>query len=115
MGDKGSVLVIQKDVNKHRGFEEQLFQRTDGDWNIKLVLSSYTFTNDGAMGIPDGKSDCSACVGDQCGSCSKSMPYSKAFNADSYSYTLRSMVNGNKASSLETSTITFIIQAMRNW
>ena len=32
MQDKGSVLVIQKDVPRHRQFEEQLFNRTDADW-----------------------------------------------------------------------------------
>lgn len=92
MGDKGSVLVTEKNVEKHRGFEEQLFNRTDGDWQIKLVLSSYTFMNDGAMGIPDGKSDCDACVGDQCESCNKSMPYSKAHDPDACGYTCE--VNG---------------------
>ncbi len=92
MGDKGSVLVIQKDVPKHRGFEVQLFSRTDANWQIKLVLSSYTFMNNGAMGIPDGKSDCAKCVGAQCTSCSKSMKYSKAFVADACGYTC--LVNG---------------------
>ena len=86
MGDKGSVLVIEKNVDKHRGFEEQLFNRTDGDWQIKLLLSSYTFMDDGAMGIPDGKSDCSQCLGDQCSSCTKSMAYSKAFDPESCGY-----------------------------
>lgn len=46
MGDKGSVLVIQKDVNLHRGFETLLFSRTDGNWKIRLVLSSYTLRKD---------------------------------------------------------------------
>ena len=32
MGDKGTVLVIAKDVQKHREFEKQLFTRTDGNW-----------------------------------------------------------------------------------
>ena len=64
MQDKGSVLVREKDVPKHRGFEELLFNRTDADWDIKLVLSSYSFMDDGAMGVPDGKSDCKACKGD---------------------------------------------------
>lgn len=63
MGDKGSVLIKDKNVGLHRGFETQLFSRTDGDWKIKLVLSSYTFMNNGAAGIPDGKSDCAACIG----------------------------------------------------
>ena len=86
MGDKGSVLIKDKNVSLHRGFETQLFNRTDGDWKIKLVLSSYTFMNNGAAGIPDGKSDCAACIGAQCTSCSKSMKYSKAFNANSCGY-----------------------------
>lgn len=29
-----------------------LFRSTDGNWQIKLVLSSYTFMNSGAMGFP---------------------------------------------------------------
>lgn len=48
MGDTGSVLVKEKDVNKHRDFEKQLFSRTDGNWQIKTVLSSYSFMDDGA-------------------------------------------------------------------
>lgn len=63
MQSAGSVLVIAKDVNLHRNFEKQLFTRTDGNWQIRLVLSSYSFMNNGASGIPDGKSDCKNCVG----------------------------------------------------
>ena len=92
MQDKGSVLVKEKDVSKHRGFEELLFNRTDADWKIKLVLSSYTFMNNGAQGIPDGKSDCSACTGTQCASCNKSMKYSNAHDATACGYTCT--VNG---------------------
>ena len=56
-----------------------MFTRTDVEWKIKLVLSSYSFMKDGASGFPDGKSDCSACVGEHCKTyCSKSMPYQKA-------------------------------------
>lgn len=76
MADKGSVLVRTKDVNKHRDFEIQLFTRTDGDWDIRAVLSSYTFMDNGAMGIPDGMSDCANCKGDQCNTCTKSMKFS---------------------------------------
>jgi len=64
MGDKGSVLVKEKDVNKHRNFEKQLFSRNDGNWQIKTVLSSYSFMNDGSQGFPDGLSDCKNCTGD---------------------------------------------------
>ena len=115
MGDKGSVLVIQKDVPKHRGFEVQMFSRTDADWQIKLVLSSYTFMNNGAMGIPDGKSDCAMCVGAQCTSCSKSMKYSKAFVADACGYTC--LVNGSWQEGVYTRVHRdfSIINAMRAW
>jgi alpha-amylase len=87
MGDKGSILVLEKNVPKHRGFEVELFARTDGDWKIRLVLSSYTFMGNGAMGFPDGESDCSKCVGeDRCKGC-KSMAYSKAHDTNACGYT----------------------------
>jgi len=115
MGDKGSVLVKDKNVPLHRGFEVQLFTRTDGNWQIKLVLSSYTFMNDGAMGIPDGRSDCTKCVGAQCNSCSKSMPFSKAHDPDVCGYTCE--VNGQWQEGVYTRVHRdyAIIQAMRDW
>jgi len=58
MGDRGSVLVKDKDIARHRRFETLLFSRTDADWKIKLVLSSYVFGDNGASGFPDGLSDC---------------------------------------------------------
>jgi len=71
--------------------------------------------NDGAMGIPDGKSDCSACKGDQCSSCNKSMAYSKAFDADACGYTCE--VDGQWQEGVYTRVHRDydIIQAMRNW
>jgi len=115
MGDKGSVLVIQKDVGKHRQFEQQLFSRTDADWVIKLVLSSYTFMDNGAMGPPDGKSDCSKCVGEQCKSCNKSMPFSKAHDSNVCGYTCE--VDGQWKQGVYTRVHRDldIINAMRKW
>lgn len=63
MQDKGSVLIKDKDVAKHRSFETLLFTRTDADWRIKLILSSYQFMNAGGNGYPDGLSDCSLYTG----------------------------------------------------
>ena len=54
---------------------------------MKLVLSSYSFMDNGAMGPPDGKSDCSMCKGDQCNQCTKSMPFSAAHDPDVCGYT----------------------------
>jgi alpha-amylase len=63
MGDTGSVLIKEKNVDKHRNFNIQMFTRTDGNWQIRLVLSSYTFYDStGAYGFPDGHSDCAKCL-----------------------------------------------------
>jgi hypothetical protein len=43
--------------------------------------------NNGGSGIPDGMSDCVKCVGPNCDSCSKSVPYSKAHDASVCGYT----------------------------
>lgn len=115
MQDKGSVLIKDKNVQKHRGFEELLFNRTDADWQIKLVLSSYSFTNNGAQGFPDGMSDCSKCVGAHCADCKKSMPYAKAHDPNVCGYTCE--VNGQWQEGAYTRVHRdlSIIQAMRGW
>jgi len=41
MGDKGSVLVKEKNIQKHKFFLQELFRRNDGNWKIRLILSSY--------------------------------------------------------------------------
>lgn len=55
-----------------------MFTRTDGNWKIRLILSSYTFMESvGAYGFPDGHSDCARCESDECKKqCNKSVPYS---------------------------------------
>jgi alpha-amylase len=115
MQDKGSVLIKEKNVPKHRGFEELLFNRTDANWKIRLVLSSYSYSADGALGIPDGHSDCSQCVGEHCGDCHKTMPYSKAHDPNVCGYTCE--VDGQWQDGVYTRVHRdmAIIQAMRNW
>jgi alpha-amylase len=115
MQDFGSVLIKDKDVQKHRGFEVQLFTRTEANWKIKLVLSSYSFMNNGAAGFPDGRSDCDTCKGDHCQDCSKSMKYSKAYDADACGYTCE--VDGQWMEGVYTRVHrdADIINAMRQW
>ncbi|KAH8144873.1 uncharacterized protein LAJ45_11143 [Morchella importuna] len=88
MQDKGSVLIKDKDAAKHRAFEVQLFSRTDADWQIKLVLSSYMFMDNGAAGFPDGLSDCSLYTGSQSTSGCLGVPKDTAYVANACSYTL---------------------------
>jgi alpha-amylase len=71
--------------------------------------------NNGAQGIPDGKSSCSACEGDQCDSCNKSMEFSKAYDPNSCGYDAGS--NGNWVEGVYTRVHRdqTIINAMRGW
>ena len=71
--------------------------------------------NNGAQGIPDGKSDCSKCVGAYCSSCTKSVPYSKAHDPNVCGYTC--LVNGQWQEGVYTRVHRDmgIIQAMRKW
>ncbi|DBA03479.1 TPA: hypothetical protein N0F65_002887 [Lagenidium giganteum] len=112
MGDKGSVLIKDKDVAKHRGFETLLFDRRDADWKIKVVLSSYTFTDDGAGGFPDGQSDCAGFDSSAGGKCKKSMPYEAAFRAGSCGYTVEGF-KGGKYTRVHRDLA--IVNAMRKW
>lgn len=115
MGDTGSVLVRERNVGKHRNFQQDLFRRKDGNWQIKLVLSSYTFMNNGAMGIPDGKSDCKACVGTYCNSCSKSMAYSKAYDPNSCGYDCEQNGSWKEGVYTRVHRDFAVVQAMRDW
>ena len=115
MQGAGSVLVKEKDVPRHRGFEIQLFDRTDGNWQIKLVLSSYSFMNNGSQGIPDGSSDCANCNGPQCNSCNKSMKFTPAHDPNVCGYSME--VNGawQEGAYTRVHRDYDVIQAMRRW
>ncbi|KAF8462963.1 glycoside hydrolase superfamily [Kalaharituber pfeilii] len=109
MQDKGSVLIRDKDVAKHRGFEVQLFTRTDADWHIKLVLSSYMFMGNGASGFPDGLSDCSLYTGTQSVAGCLGVPKDQAYVSEACGY---SMSEGKYTRVHRDMSI---INAMRSW
>ena len=112
MGDKGTVLIKDKDIGKHRYFETQLFDRKDADWKIKVVLSSYTFFENGANGFPDGKSDCAGFDSSKGQKCEKSVPYDKAFRKGSCGYTVEGF-QGGKYTRVHRDLS--IVNAMRKW
>ncbi|KAF4042141.1 Alpha amylase [Phytophthora infestans] len=112
MGDSGSVLIKDKDVAKHRSFEVKLFTRTDADWQIKVVLSSYTWFTNGAGGFPDGYSDCSGFDSSQGQKCTASVPYEKAFRAGSCGYTVDGFAGGKYT---RVHRDLSIVNAMRSW
>jgi alpha-amylase len=71
--------------------------------------------NDGAQGFPDGLSDCKNCTGDQCNSCTKSVPYQKAYDADSCGYDCGDGGNWKENTYTRVHRDQDIINAMRGW
>ena len=115
MQDKGSVYVKEKNADRHRYFLVQMFTRTDANWKIKLVLSSYSFINN-AYGFPDGKSDCSRCTGTQCKNyCSRSVPYQKAYDPNSRGYDAGSSGGWKENTYTRTHRDSQVVNAMRQW
>ena len=115
MQDKGSVYVKERNADRHRYFLVQMFTRTDANWKIKLVLSSYSFINN-AYGFPDGKSDCSRCTGTQCKNyCSRSVPYQKAYDPNSRGYDAGSSGNWKENTYTRTHRDSQVVNAMRQW
>ena len=115
MQDKGSVYVKERNAERHRYFLVQMFTRTDANWKIKLVLSSYSFINN-AYGYPDGKSDCSRCTGEQCkNNCRRSVPYQKAYNPSSTGYDAGSSNNWKENTYTRTHRDAEVVNAMRRW
>ncbi|KAI8922409.1 hypothetical protein DFJ77DRAFT_23164 [Powellomyces hirtus] len=93
MGDKGSVLIKERNVPKHREFEVNLFARNDADWRIRLVLSSYSFAANGGAEFPDGLSDCALYKGAQGMAGCKGVKYSPAYDVNGCGY---SVLKGNQ-------------------
>ena len=116
MGDKGSVYIKERNIEKHINFNIEMFTRTDNDWKIKLLMSSYSFMNNGAAGFPDGKSDCSKCTGEQCkNNCNKSVPYQKAYDPNSSGYDTGDSGNWKEGSWTRVHRDQQIVNAMRQW
>ena len=116
MQDKGSVYIIERNIEKHRYFNVQMFTRTDANWKIKLMLSSYSFMNNGASGFPDGKSDCNNCTGQHCKDyCTKSMPYQKAYDPTSRGYDSGDKMNWKEGTYTRVHRDKDTINAMRQW
>ena len=116
MGDKGSVYIKERDVGKHRYFTTQMFYTTAANWKIKLVLSSYSFMNNGGAGFPDGKSDCCKCTGEQCrNNCNKSVPYQKAYNPNSTGYDTGNSWDWKEGTYTRVHRDKDIVNAMRSW
>ena len=116
MGDRGSVYIKERNADRHRNFVVNMFRNTYVDWKIKLLLSSYSFMDNGGAGYPDGKSDCSACTGEQCrNNCNKSVPYQKAYNPSSTGYDAGSSWNWKQGTYTRTHRDQQIVNAMRQW
>jgi len=117
MADKGSVYIKDKDINRHRNFNIELFSRpapvNGNDWMIKYVLSSYSFMSNGAAGFPDGYSSCSGAP-PEAGRCI-SMEYAKAFDPNSCGYDTGNGGNWKEGAYTRVHRDRSVIMAMRKW
>jgi len=111
MGDQGCVLIKDCDADTHRGFEEKLFTSPNGaddndnDYPIRLILSSFYWPNQTAMGIPDGLSDCALCT-ENCDTC-QGVAKQDAYNASSQGYDAGGYTRVHRDAG--------IVAAMRQW
>ncbi|KAL5633527.1 hypothetical protein ACGC1H_003875 [Rhizoctonia solani] len=112
MGDKGSVLIKDKNVATHRSFEVQLFTQTGFNANVRNILSSYSFRSNGAKGFPDGYSDCSRFKGT--GTCI-SMPFSAAYDANACGYSVAQSGSWTEGVYTRVHRDLSIVNAMRGW
>ena len=108
------MLLKERDVNKHRSFNMRLFSRTDGNWKIRLVLSSYSFMPSGSQGIPDGLSDCSKYTGNQTIRCNGT-PFRPAFVKDACGYSVFAGGQWIDGEYTRTHRDVSVINAMRAW
>ena len=76
-----------KNLLKHKTNYIQLLSDVSNNWKIKFIFSGYSIMKNGGYSFPDGKSDCSKCITEQClNTCTKSVPFQKAYNPLSIGY-----------------------------
>ena len=78
LNDEKNINKLIQDIEGHKLNYINMFQKTTS--KLKFVFSSYTLSNEGT-GFPDGYSDCTGIQG-----CTKSVPYSKAYDPLSTGY-----------------------------
>ena len=107
--------IIKKNIEIHRNKTVEMIKRDDIQWKIKIVFSSYSLFNE-SNGFPDGKSDCSKCISENCKKyCIKSVPYEKAYNPLSTGYDAGNSENWKEGKYTRIHRDKFIINAVREW
>ena len=72
--------------------------------------------NNEAIGFPDGKSDCNKCINEECKkSCTKSVPYKKAYRPLSKGYDSGDATNWKEGTYTQVHRNFEIVNAMREW
>ena len=110
------TYLIQKNLIEHKQKYIQILSNTSIGSKIKLIYSSYSIMNNGGFGFPDGKSDCSKCINEQCrNTCTKSVPFQKAYNPLSIGYDPGDSSNWKEGTYSRVHRDFEIVNAMRQW
>ena len=96
-----------RNIDIHRKYYTDFIKRSDLEWKIKIVFSAYSLIN-GAIGFPDGKSDCDL-------NCTKSVPYVKAYEPYSIGYDTKEGINWIEGNYTRIHRDFEIVRAMREW
>ena len=110
------IYMKNKNLIEHKAKYIELLSDNIFNWKIKFIFSAYTTMNNGAFGFPDGKSDCSKCINEQCSiDCTKSVPYQKAYNPLSTGYDSGDESNWKEGTYTRIHRNVEIVNAMRTW
>ena len=110
------IYMRDKNLLEHKRKYVQLLKDNSKNWKIKLVYSAYSIMNNEAVGFPDGKSDCNKCINEECKkSCTKSVPYKKAYRPLSTGYDSGDATNWKEGTYTRVHRNFEIVNAMREW
>ena len=117
-----NIYIKSKNIESHKNALNTMLTNkiiNGNEYNnikIKTIFSSYSFMDNGASGIPDGRSDCKNCTTNACkNKCKKSVPYQKAYNMNSKGYDTGDNTNWKEGSYTRVHRDKSIVNSMRNF
>ena len=114
--EAGDDYIVKHNIDKHKKIYIKLLTDESINVKIKIIYSSYSLMNNGGFSFPDGKSDCNKCINEECkNSCTKSVPYQKAYNPLSIGYDPGNGTDWKEGTYTRVHRNIEIVNSMRSW